>query len=94
MRANPELLRGFAGQVDSASSLIHSADAGREISGAADGLPGSTTQCAARLVGAQVAEVQARIAKNVSDMSTAVRGAGNRYEVEDDALAGKFKGLF
>ncbi|ORV97514.1 type VII secretion target [Mycobacterium kyorinense] len=94
MRVKPELLRGFAGQVDTASATIHSADVGREVSTAADGLPGSATQWAARLVGAHIAAVEAKIAKNVADMGTAVRGAGDRYEVEDDALAGKFKGLF
>jgi hypothetical protein len=34
------------------------------------------------------------ISKNVADMGTAVRGAGDRYEVEDNALAGNFDGLF
>jgi uncharacterized protein YukE len=94
MRVKPELLRGFAGQVDNASATIHSVDVGHEVSTAADGLPGSATQWAARLVGAHIAAVEAKIAKNIADMAAAVRGAGDRYEVEDDALAGKFKELF
>lgn len=94
MRVKPELLRGFAGQVDTASAAIRGADVGREVSAAADGLPGSMTQWAARLVGAHIATVEAKIAENVADMGAAVRGAGGRYEVEDDTLAGKFKGLF
>lgn len=94
MLVNPELLRGFARQVDTASAAIHSADVGHMASRAADGLPGSTTQWAARLVGEHMAAVEAKIAKNVGDMGLAVRGASDRYEVEDSALAGKFDGLF
>jgi uncharacterized protein YukE len=94
MRVDPELLRGFASQVDAASTTIGAADVGRMMSTAADGLPGSTTQWAARLVGEYLATVEGKIAKNVSDMGAAVRGAADRYEVEDDVLAAKFKGLF
>ncbi|ORV05623.1 type VII secretion target [Mycobacterium celatum] len=94
MRVDPELLRGFASQVDAASTTIGAAHVGRTVSTAGDGLPGSTTQWAARLVGDYLASVEGKIAKNVSDMGTAVRGAGDRYEVEDDALAAKFKGIF
>jgi hypothetical protein len=94
MLVNPELLRGFAGQVESASATIRGADVGHMVSTAADGLPGSTTQWAARLAGEHIATVEGKIAKNVADMGSAVHGAGDRYEVEDDTLAGKFKGLF
>lgn len=94
MQVKSEILRGVAGQVDTASTKIHSADVGREVTRAADGLPGSTTQWAARVVGEHIAAVEGKIAKNVADMGAAVHGAGDRYEVEDDALAGKFKGLF
>jgi hypothetical protein len=34
------------------------------------------------------------IAKNITDIGVAVRGAGDKYEVEDNALAGAFDGLF
>jgi len=34
------------------------------------------------------------IAKNITDMGVAVRGAGDKYEVEDNTLAGAFDGLF
>ena len=34
------------------------------------------------------------IAKNVTDMGVAVRGAGDKYEVEDNTLAGAFDGMF
>lgn len=94
MRVDPELLRGFARQVDAASGTIRTADVGHKASTAADGLPGSTTQWACRLVGEHMTQVADKIAKNVADMGVAVRGAGDRYEVEDDALAGKFDGLF
>jgi hypothetical protein len=47
-----------------------------------------------RLVGEHMTQQANAIAKNVVDMGAAVRGAGDRYEVEDDTLAGKFDGLF
>jgi hypothetical protein len=91
---NPELLRTFASQVDTASATIRSADVGHEATTAADGIPASTTQWAMRLVGTHLAERANAIAKNVADMGVAVRGAGDKYEVEDNALAGAFDGLF
>jgi len=94
MRVNPELLRAFARQVDTASTAIRSADAGHTASTAADGLPGSTTQWAMRLVGEHLTQPANAIAKNVADMGAAVRGAGDRYEVEDTGLASNFDGLF
>ncbi|HET6735447.1 type VII secretion target [Mycobacterium sp.] len=94
MLVDPEILRAFAGQVDTASSTIREADAGNKVSTAADGLPGSTTQWAARLVGGHVTEQANAIAANVTKMGQAVRGAANTYEVTDEALAGSFKGIF
>jgi hypothetical protein len=94
MEVDPEILRAFAGQVDTASSTIREADVGNKVSTAADGLPGSTTQWAARLVGGHVTEQANSIAANVAEMGQAVRGAGNSYEVTDADLAGSFKGIF
>lgn len=94
MLVDPELLRAFAHQVDTASTSIRSADVGHEASTAADGLPGSTTQWAMRLVGEHMTQQANSIAKNVADMGAAVRGTGDQYEVRDDALAGNFDGLF
>jgi hypothetical protein len=94
MLVDPDILRAFAAQVQTASSKITAADVGTKVTTAADGLPGSTTQWACRLVGAHVAQIAAEIAKNVNDMGVAVRGAGDKYEVTDDALAGSFDGLF
>ena len=94
MLVDPDILRAFAGQVDTASSTIREADPGTKVSTAADGLPGSTTQWAARLVGGHVREQANAIAANVTKMGQAVRGAANAYEVTDDALAGSFKGIF
>ena len=87
MEVDPEILRAFAGQVDIAAGLIREADVGIEVFTAADGLDGSTTQWAARLVGLHVKEVAEQIATDVNDMGTAVRGAGNTYEV----TAGRFQ---
>lgn len=94
MLVDPELLRAFARQVDIASASIRSADLGHKATTAADGIPASTTQWAMRHVGAHMTQQANAIAKNVTDIGVAVRGAGDKYEVEDEALAGKFKGLF
>jgi uncharacterized protein YukE len=91
---NPQLLRGFAQQVDIAADTIRKANVGHVASTAADGLSGSTTQWAMRLVSDHMNQQANAIAKNVSDMGTAVRGAGDRYEVDDNTLAGAFDGLF
>lgn len=94
MEVDPEILRAFAGQVDIASGLIREADVGTKVATAADGLDGSTTQWAARLVGAHVKQAAEQIANNVNEMGVAVRGAGDTYEVTDAGLAGTFGGIF
>jgi hypothetical protein len=94
MEVDPEVLRAFAGQVEIASGLIREADVGNKVATAADGLDGSTTQWAARLVGTHVKQVAEKIATNVNNMGTAVRGAAGTYEVSDADLAGSFKGIF
>lgn len=94
MLVDPDILRAFAGQVETASSAIREADVGRKVTTAADGLDGSTTQWAARLVGAHVTEQANAIATNVNEMGVAVRGAGDSYEVTDTDLAGTFGGIF
>ena len=94
MLVDPDLLHAFAGQVDMAASTIHDADVGNKVSAAGDGLPGSTTQWAARLIGGHVAQQANAITANVTKMGQAVRGAGNTYEVTDSDLAGSFKGIF
>ena len=94
MEVDPEILRAFAGQVDNAAALIREADVGTKVATAADGLDGSTTQWTARLVGAHVKDITDQIATNVRDMGTAVRGAGNSYEVTDADLAVSFDGIF
>jgi hypothetical protein len=91
---NPELLRAFAAQVDRASVSIRSTDVGHKATTAADGIPGSTTQWAMRVVGEHMTQNANIIAKDITDMGVAVRGAGDKYEVEDNTLAGAFDGLF
>lgn len=81
MRVDPEILRAFAGQVDSAAADIGAADVGGKTSSAGDALPGSTTQ-------------MTRLSPRATTTRTAVRGAGDTFEVADDALAGQFDGLF
>jgi uncharacterized protein YukE len=94
VEVDPEILRAFAGQVDIASGLIREADVGTKVATAADGLDGSTTQWAARLVGAHVKQAAEQIANNVNEMGVAVRGAGDTYEATDAGLAGTFGGIF
>jgi hypothetical protein len=91
---NSELLRAFAAQVDTAAAAIRSTDVGHKATTAADGIPGSTTQWAMRVVGEHMTQKANDIAKDITDMGIAVRGAGDKYEVEDSALAGAFDGLF
>ena len=90
----PELLRAFAGQVDTASSAIRAPTSDTRRRRLPTGLPASTTQWAMRLVGEHMAQQANDIATNITKMGAAVRGAGDKYEVEDNALAGSFDGLF
>ncbi len=94
MLVDPELLRAFAGQVDAASTAMSGVNVDGTASEAADGLPGSETQWATRRVGDDVYLVAKDLIDDVAAIGIAVRGAGDRYEVEDDALAGGFKRLF
>ena len=94
MQVDPEILRALAGQADSAAAVIAAADIGDTTSKAADGLPGSTTQWAVRAVGEHFSTVADQLADNVAKLGQAVRGAGDAYEVTDDALAGALDGLF
>lgn len=94
MEVDPEILRAFAGQVGTASELIREADVGNRVATSADGLDGSTTQWAARLVGVHVKQAADDIAANVDAMGVAVRGAGDSYEVSDSGLADSFEGIF
>ncbi|TRW85509.1 hypothetical protein FK535_08920 [Mycolicibacterium sp. 018/SC-01/001] len=94
MLVDPDVLRAFAGQVVEASSTIKGADVGHAASTAADGLPGSTTQWAMRLVGAHMTTLADEIATNVTKMGVAVRGAADKFQVEDTALAGSFDKIF
>jgi uncharacterized protein YukE len=94
MLVDPQILRNLAAQVETASASIRSADVGHKVETAADQLPRSTTQWAAHAVGEHFSQMAGKLAKNVSRMGEAVRGAGSRFEVTDDALAGGFDGLF
>jgi len=94
MLVNPELLRGFASQVDRAASTLSGVNVDGTAKSAADGLPGSATQWATQQVGDHVYLAGKDIVDDVSSMGIAVRGAGDRYEVEDGALADGFTRLF
>jgi hypothetical protein len=91
---DPEVLRAFAAQVNSVAATIGGLDVDSVATSAADGLPGSETQWAARQVGHHLGLAARDIVKDIENMGNAVRGAGDRYEVEDNALAGLFKQLF
>ncbi|EKF21974.1 hypothetical protein C731_4040 [Mycolicibacterium hassiacum DSM 44199] len=94
MEVDPNILRAFADQVGRAADRIRDADPGAKVSTAADSLPGSTTQWAARLVGGHVKTMADQIAAQIDAMGKAVRGAGDTYEVTDGDLANSFKGIF
>ncbi|WP_275571538.1 type VII secretion target [Mycolicibacterium vanbaalenii] len=94
MLVDPELLRAFAAQVDAAATTIRGTDVGTTAGAAGDGLPGSETQWSARQVGVHLKLIAEDIAKDIAAMGHAVRGAGDSYEVTDEALAGDFKKLF
>jgi hypothetical protein len=94
MLVDPEILRAFAGQVGIAAADIGAADVGGKTCSAGDALPGSTTQWAVGAVGKHFSQMATTLSHNVTKMGTAVRGAGDTFEVADDALAGQFDGLF
>jgi uncharacterized protein YukE len=94
MLVNPEMLRALAGQVDRAAGDITAADVGTAMSTAADGLPGSTTQWAARSVGEHFGKVADELAENVAELGRAVRGAGDAFEVTDEELSRSLDGVF
>jgi hypothetical protein len=91
---DPEVLRAFAAQVDAVAASIGELDVGTAATASADGLPGSETQWAIRQVGHHLGLAAKDIVKDIENMGQAVRGAGDRYEVDDNALAGTFKQLF
>ncbi|MDF2470404.1 MAG: hypothetical protein K0Q61_2776, partial [Rhodococcus erythropolis] len=45
-------------------------------------------------VGDHFSQMAAKLADNVTKMGQAVRGAGDAFEVTDDALASDFDGFF
>lgn len=94
MQVDPQILRALAGQVDSVAGVIKAADIDTKATTAADGLSGATTQWAAHSVGEHFKTMADMLADNVTKMGQAVRGAGDTFEVTDDALAGSFDGLF
>ncbi|OPX08024.1 type VII secretion target [Mycobacterium sp. AT1] len=94
MQVDPQVLRALAGQADSVAGAVTSADVGTKVVTAADGLPGSTTQWAVHTVGDHFTQQAKKLADDVTKMGQAVRGAGDKFEVADDALAKSFDGLF
>jgi len=91
---DPEVLRAFAAQVEAAAAAINGLDVGSVATTSADGVNGSGTQWAAREVGHHLGLAASDIVKDVGAMGLAVHGAGDRYEVDDAALAGTFNQLF
>lgn len=94
MLVDPDLLRAFAAEVESAAAALSGLDVGTTAPAAADGLPGSSTQWAGRQVGERLGTIAAELISDISEMGDAARGAGDRYEVTDEGLAGQFTKLF
>ncbi|WP_326545141.1 hypothetical protein QGN32_14900 [Mycolicibacterium sp. ND9-15] len=84
----------MAAHVDAVAATISELDVSGAAASAADDLKGSATQWAARQVGHHLGLSSRDIAKDITTMGHAVRGAGERYEVDDAALAGTFRQLF
>lgn len=94
MLVDSEVLRAFATQVGAAAAAMGASDVRNVATNSADGLAGSSTQWAAREVGHHLGLAANDIVKDVNAMGSAVRGAGDRYEVDDLTLAGTFRQLF
>ena len=94
MLVDPEVLRAFASQVDTAAAAISGPNVRAVATSSADGVAGSATQWAVRQVGHHLGLVTKDIAEDITAMGSAVRGAGDRYEVDDAALADCFERLF
>ena len=90
MQVDPQVLRALAGQADRVAGVVTSADVGTKVVTA----PGSTTQWAAHTVGVHFTQQAKNLADGLTKMGQAVRGAGDTFEVADDALAKSFDGLF
>jgi hypothetical protein len=91
---DPDILRAVADQTAITSSMVNDAETGRKVATAGDGLPGSSTQWAARLLGDDVAKQAETISLSVTKLGNAVRGASNGYEVTDIELEGSLRGIF
>ncbi len=94
MFVDPGLLRAFAGQVDRAISAMSGIVADGTSGSVADRLPGSETQWATRHVGDHAYLAAKDLIDDVASIGIAVRGAGDRYEIKDGALADGFERLF
>lgn len=94
MFVDPTILKAFAGSVDHASALVRDADAGKKVTTAADGLNGSTTQWAARMIGANVNAAFTAIGDQLTNEAKAVRGTGETFHVKDEDLAAAFNKLW
>jgi hypothetical protein len=94
VRVDPDLLRAFAGHVDAAGDVVGGTGLGSTASTGADGLPGSTTQWSATLVGEHIGGLVGNISTELGKIGAAVRGAGDTYEAQDDVLAGTFSHVF
>jgi len=94
VQVDPQVLRAFAGQVDAVAGAVSGANLCAAVSSCGDGLSPSTAQWAGHAVGDHFAQTVAALADNVAKTGRAVRGAGDTYEVADDALALSFDGLF
>lgn len=94
MLVDPDVLRAFAAQVDAVANTIRGLEVASTATTSADGLPGSETQWSARQIGEHLGLAASDVVNDILAMGSAVRGAGDRYEVEDGALADTFKRLF
>ncbi|WP_207842942.1 hypothetical protein [Williamsia soli] len=94
MDVDPVALKTFADRVDLAGTAITDANLGAVAACGCDSIAGSTSQWAAKLVGAHLGVLVHGHATSVDMMGLAVRGAGDSFVVTDDDLAEDFAALW
>ncbi|MDY6810882.1 MAG: type VII secretion target [Actinomycetota bacterium] len=94
MLVDPDVLRSLSAQSAEAAAGIGTADVAGVTARAADGLNGSTTQWATRLIATHLHQQSESLVENMDAIGKAVRGAGDTFNVTDQDLAAGLNGLW
>lgn len=90
MFVDPEVLRLFAAEVDTAAGTVATADVGGKIEVGCDVLAGSTTQFTVQAIGTYVAGLVTGYSAQIAAMGTSVGGVAGDFTAEDEAVAQSF----